>query len=218
MKKIVVFDLDDTLYNEIDYLNSAFREIAEYLEATYSISNIYDFMLQKYSEGQNVYDEINKNYSLNISKEKFLLLYRNHIPDIQLDNATKTTLTILQKNDCILGIITDGREITQTRKIKALALSKFFEQGNIIISESFGSEKPSSANYTYFEKKYSNSKFYYIGNSTEKDFVAPNKLGWTTICILDNGKHIHKQDFSLSKEYLPKYNVRNLIEIYNLIF
>ena len=28
MDKVVVFDLDDTLYKEIDFLNSAFKEIA----------------------------------------------------------------------------------------------------------------------------------------------------------------------------------------------
>jgi len=218
MEQVVVFDLDDTLYNEIDYLKSAFHEIAEFVETEYCISGVYAFMKQTYRQEKNVFEAINQKYSLDIPVSKYLSIYRNHIPNIQLDNTTKNVLETLQKSGCILGIVTDGREITQMNKIKALGLESFFEKENIIISETFGTEKPSLENYSYFQQKYSDSKFYYIGNNTEKDFIAPNKLGWTTVCILDNSKHIHKQDFTLPKEYLPKYNLLNIREILSLIY
>ena len=37
----VIFDLDDTLYKEIDYLKSAYREIASLVEQTTSLKYIY---------------------------------------------------------------------------------------------------------------------------------------------------------------------------------
>ena len=43
--KIFIFDLDDTLYKEIDFLYSAYREIAGWIELKFSLKEIYAFML-----------------------------------------------------------------------------------------------------------------------------------------------------------------------------
>jgi putative hydrolase of the HAD superfamily len=58
-----------------------------------------------------------------------------------------------------------------------------------------------------------NKEYVYIADNTQKDFVTPNKLGWTTICLLDNGHNIHKQNFELSKEYLPQFRINSFEEI-----
>ena len=39
--KIFIFDLDDTLYKEIDFLYSAYREIAGWIELKFSLKGIY---------------------------------------------------------------------------------------------------------------------------------------------------------------------------------
>ena len=114
-----------------------------------------------------------------------------------------------------MGIITDGRSVTQRNKIEALGLEDTFD--DIIISEEFGSSKPSEENYLYFEKKYGNSNFTYIGDNTVKDFVTPNSLGWNTLCLLDDGNNIHKQNLDLNPDYLAKKNFssfKELIDIY----
>ena len=49
-KKVVVFDLDDTLYKEIDYLKSAFQEIADYFRDQYGIYVLWGEMLRYYRE------------------------------------------------------------------------------------------------------------------------------------------------------------------------
>ena len=54
-------------------------------------------------------------------------------------------------------------------------------------------------------------------NNFNKDFVAPNKLGWSTIGLLDDGRNIHKQNHNLSSEYLPKYFVKSLDDIIKII-
>ena len=38
--KIFIFDLDDTLYKEIDFLYSAYREIAGWIELKFSLKGI----------------------------------------------------------------------------------------------------------------------------------------------------------------------------------
>lgn len=214
-KKVIVFDLDDTLYKEIDFLKSAFQQIAQLIEKKYNLQGVFSFMMKCYYEQKNVFQEINNNYSLAISIDTYLSLYRNHIPNISLNAETKEILSILcQSNNTILGLLTDGREITQKNKLISLGLNKYIYEKNIVISESFGSEKPSLNNYLYFPQKYyGNNKFMYIGDNINKDFIAPNQLKWTTICLLDNGKNIHKQDFSLPSKYLPQYTISNMTEL-----
>jgi putative hydrolase of the HAD superfamily len=217
-KKVIVFDMDDTLYHEIDYLISAYRQISEYLEKTYEIIGVFPFMIKKYHEKKNVFDEVNRHYFLKVPISEYLLMYRNHIPEIQLETETEKTLFILNNmENVVLGLLTDGREITQKNKIQSLDLERFIASENIIVSEKFGSEKPSVKNYLYFQQKYGSADFYYIGDNVNKDFIAPNQLNWTTVCVLDNGRNIHSQDFSLSKEYLPKYRIVNICEIMQII-
>jgi putative hydrolase of the HAD superfamily len=217
-KKVIVFDLDDTLFYEIEYLESAYRYIAMLLEEKYSISTVFPFMLRAYYDKKNVFDEVNKNYSLDIPFDTYLSLYRNHIPVINLNSETKKVLSVLvQTNNIILGLLTDGREITQRNKIIALGLNRYIQEENMLISESFGSEKPSLNNYLYFQRKYDNHEFIYIGDNVNKDFIAPNQLNWNTICLLDKGKNIHKQDFSIPSEYLPRYEISNMSELLELI-
>lgn len=215
--KVVIFDLDDTLYKEIDFLKSAYREIASYLQNKYAIGDAYEFMIQKYAEGKNVFEETNTNYSIAVPFDEYLNIYRNHIPEISLEKATSETLLYLQNQGCVMGLITDGRTNTQQNKIEALGLSRYLNKDLIIISEDFGSSKPDIKNYSYFQATERAAKYFYIADNPLKDFISPNLLGWETICLLDNGMNIHRQDFSLPKEYLPKYRVASLTEIIKII-
>jgi len=65
----------------------------------------------------------------------------------------------------------------------------------------------SLGNYEIFERKFGEYNFYYVGDNTFKDFISPNKLGLQTICLIDNGTNIYKQNFNLPQEYLPKKNI-----------
>lgn len=215
--KVVIFDLDDTLYKEIDFLKSAYQEIASYLHINFAIEDAYEFMIQKYAEGKNVFEETNKNYSISSDISEYLSIYRNHLPDIFLDKVAAEALLYLQNQGCVLGLITDGRTITQQNKIEALGLSRYLNKDLIIISEKFGSSKPDIKNYSFFQESIPTAKYFYIADNPSKDFISPNLLGWETICLLDNGMNIHKQDFSLPKEYLPKHRITSLIEVTNLI-
>lgn len=206
-----VFDLDDTLYPEIEYLESAYKFIAEMiLPAT--DKNIYDIMLQRYKSGENVFDWIVSTYAKNDPKidiSYLLQLYREHKPEIKLNKDTRGLLDSLKEKKVPVGLITDGRSITQRNKLKALGLDDYFD--DIIISEEFGSEKPDERNYLYFEKKYLGKVFYFIGDNTSKDFIVPIKLNWTTICLKNNGVNIHDQN--LEKGILPDIIINSFKEL-----
>ena len=218
--KSIIFDLDDTLYNEIDYLKSAYKEIATALTkkslGVHSVENIYNDLLFFYVQKKDAFQEIIIKYDFkNIFKEDLLNLYRNHYPSINLTAENRNLLQQLIAKGYKLGLITDGRSIQQRNKIKALNIEKYFEY--ILISEEFGKEKPNQANYNYFVQLLGESSFFYVADNVNKDFISPNQMGWKTICLLDNGKNIHKQQFEISKVYLPHFKIQNLKEILNLI-
>lgn len=206
-----VFDLDDTLFQEIDFLKSAYRHIARQLQPHLS-ADIYEEMLQRYFRKENVFGWILDEYKERVPEKdtNFLLKeYREHLPAIALSKETKAFIEQVEARNIPTGLITDGRGITQRNKLKALGIEKFFE--DIIISEEFGSEKPDERNYLYFEKKYPGKEFYFFGDNTSKDFIVPIRLGWQTICIKDSGNNIHQQ--LITNNHVPKYFISSFSDI-----
>lgn len=188
-----VFDLDDTLYQEIDFLKSAYRFISQQLESILNFS-VYDEMIKRYHNKENVFSWIMGTYGHKLDgweNARLIQMYREHIPEITLSEETRAFLEQVKELQIPAGLITDGRSITQRNKLKALGVDNMF--CDIIISEEFGSEKPDEKNYRFFSDKYPQREFYYFGDNTKKDFIAPKRLGWTTVCLRDRGFHIHPQ-------------------------
>jgi putative hydrolase of the HAD superfamily len=205
--KTVVFDLDDTLVKEIDFLKSAFLEIAKFVDK--SNSSLYSQMLDWYYNKQNVFQSIISQYPA-IDIKDLKNIYRNHFPDFSKYEHVRKYLVELKNKGHKLGLITDGFSVTQRNKIKSLRIEDLFDL--IVISEEFGSEKPNEDNFKIFHQ-YNSDEYYYIGDNVSKDFVTPNKLGWKTICLVDDGSNIHKQDFNKEVVYLPQTKVENIQRI-----
>lgn len=202
--KVICFDLDDTLYKEIDYLMSAYREIAEYAAGhctgcsdSVGILAIkaYNRMLDAYRGGLNAFEELNRFLGLDLPISDYLFIYRNHKPKIVLSEDVVRTLDDMKEGRVRIGLITDGRSVQQRNKIEVLGLKRWIDEEDIVISEEFGSEKPALENYAYFMKRYLKCHdFTYVGDNLKKDFIAPNSLGWMTVCLKDDGRNIHKQN------------------------
>ena len=207
----VVFDLDDTLYKEVDYLISAYEEIAFFLQNIVQVdyTTLFDEMVYWYTHKANAFQNILDKYDPSgIYMGDLLHMYRNHIPNIRLEESVKFTLETLKNLNIPIAIMTDGRSIQQRNKIGILGLEEYTD--DILISEEFGSGKPDVSNYEYFMKLNPGHQYFYIGDNTKKDFVSANELGWVTICLLDDGRNIHKQDFSLREMFLPQHKIEDL--------
>lgn len=204
--KYVIFDLDDTLVSEIDFLKSAYY----YIAAQLGKDNLYEQMLEKYFAREDVFQFVE--YEYGVLKSDLLHYYRTHEPNITLKNGAEELLSFLKDKNYKLGLITDGRSVSQRNKLKALGIENYFDK--IIISEEFGSEKPDENNYKVFVED--SHTYFYIGDNFTKDFIAPNRLGWTTIALLDDGQNIHKQEL-VSDEYSAKFCVTSLLDIKDII-
>lgn len=208
-KTIIVFDLDDTLYNEMEFLKSAYLEIAQKLDRENHLY-LYAHMFSLYRNDINVFDFLAEKYK--VSKSDLLTVYRAHKPNIKLFDGALTILENIKKNKGKIGLITDGRIKTQTHKIQALGLQPYLDQ--IVISEEIGTEKPHSANYKIFETSFGDGTYYYIADNIRKDFLTPNTLGWNTIGLIDNGLNMHSDRYLyLEKMHQPHNLITTLSEL-----
>ncbi len=207
--KAIVFDLDDTLYNEIEYLKSAYFEIAHHLDPK-GWKPLYSRMFSLYRSREDVFAYLSGEYKTD--KDLLIQRYREHKPNIHLFPGALSLLQSIKKNNGKVGIITDGRSLTQRNKIRALGIDNVVD--HIVVSEEIGTEKPHRRNYEALSENLPAREYVYVGDNLKKDFLTPNQLGWTTIGLIDNGLNIHKDGFRFMKKgYLPHAFVRSLEEI-----
>ena len=206
MNKVLVLDLDDTLYSELDYLKSGYHKIASELSA--NSSHLYELMINKYNNSEDVFSFLVNEY--NVGMQYLLDAYRFHIPNIKLYPDVDKVLNYYSGNSEV-AIVTDGRSKTQRNKISALGLTHILT--SIVISEEVQTEKPCRKNFEKVMLETTGNEYIYIGDNLKKDFITPKDMGWTTICLRDKGNNIHKQNFDLPYEYQPDYCFESWLEI-----
>lgn len=141
----VGFDMDGTLYDEYDFIKQAYYEInAKLINDT----NILNFMLNRWLEKGSsypfIFDEAySKCQNIEYSKEEFISLaldiFRNFTPKLSLTNRSKDILNFCKKRYTIF-LITDGNPILQRRKYKALKLSDYFDEKNVVFTGEYSKE------------------------------------------------------------------------------
>ena len=188
---LFVFDLDDTLFQEVDFVKSAFNEIA----ASVSTENSEELSLQlfqKYAEGSNAFKWLIETYpTLSLTIEKLLDQYRSHVPKISLNKGVLRLLEELKASSATLVLVSDGRSITQRNKIKALNIESFFKE--IYISDEIGHDKSDGYTFSLINEDYPNHDKVMFGDNPLKDFEWPNNLEWITIGLRNSGQNIHPQ-------------------------
>jgi putative hydrolase of the HAD superfamily len=189
----VVFDLDDTLYDEIEYCKSGFTAVAEFLANRldgFSAEQIFNVFWKQFTTGNRTKTFNAALGELKISCDdkliiKMVELYRNHRPDIELPQDSREVLDRLSKK-YTLGLLTDGFLPAQKLKVGALGIEKYFE--SIIYTEELGRDcwKPSPTGFIRIldELNAKPENTVYIADNEKKDFIAPNRLGILTIQLI----------------------------------
>jgi putative hydrolase of the HAD superfamily len=208
----LVFDLDDTLYHEINFLISAYKEIANTIDPIDS-HTIFHKMFEMYSNGENAFEYlINTFPEKELTIDNLLYLYRNHYPVISAMDGVKEMFDQIIRKKARIGIITNGRSITQRNKLKALGLFPYLSE--IIISEECGYEKPDERIYRIISDKYPNLNYFYFGDNVRIDFLAPKKLSWTCVGLKDNKSNIHSDSEKYSDNaFQPHVYITSFKEI-----
>lgn len=202
----MAFDLDDTLYQEMEYVRSAYRAIVAKFGARYLS------VMMSAPTPSEAFDAT----GLDVGAE--LDIYRNHFPDITLPWDSLYTLALLKNKGHILALITDGRASTQCNKIAALGLERFISHEMIYVSENFGESKITGGAMRDIMRKCPGEKCLYVGDNPEKDFICGNELGWITVALKAKTDNVHPQNFeSVAPNYRPAAIIRNIVELIEIV-
>lgn len=219
-----IFDLDDTLYDELDYCRSGFSAVAQFLSRlpqVPSAKKIFDSLWNQFSAGNHkttfnaALDDLAVPYDQKLITE-LIQVYRNHTPNITLPPDSQQVLSELNAK-LTLALLTDGFLPAQKLKVKALAIEKYFKK--ILYTEELGRQfwKPSPAG---FEKilhdlntKPQNAA--YVADNQQKDFIAPNKMGIATIQLIRPAP-LHTES-SPDPYAAPQHIIYNITELPTLL-
>ena len=222
MVKAVIFDLDDTLISEKEYIKSGYRHIAGIIEDRFAMdkNQVFDDLMSLFKVSPlNVFNRLYDKYQIEYSKEMILDLvkeYRGHSPDIKFYDDVLPCLSELKGSGIKVGIITDGYAIAQRQKLKAVQADKYFDE--IIVTDELGRDywKPHPKAFVLMKERFrvNFDEMIYVGDNPEKDFYISKTHPIKTVRIIRDGVHSDKNYFRDIKEDL---NVISLIDILNLL-
>lgn len=222
MIKALIFDLDDTLYPEKEFVTSGFQAVAKYLTEKFKLdsSEVFDILKKGFDEGLR-----GKNFNsllerLNLPQKELgelISVYCNHKPKIELYSDAKEVLTYFQYNKRIkIGLISDGPVRIQKNKLKVLKIDKIFDL--MLLSDSLGEKyrKPCQKLFKLAIKKLKvkPAEAVYVADNPQKDFIGARKVGlFTTRIKRDQGIYKH---IETTNENKADFTITNLIQIKKL--
>lgn len=221
MIRAVVFDLDDTLFPEREFVFSGFTAVNEWLERYYNVAGFFQEAKKLFEKGQrkNIFNTVLDQFHFEYDDSLIMSMvrvYREHSPAISLYKDAKWAIAELKEKN-LLGIITDGYLTTQQNKVKSLGIKEAFKV--IIYSDQYGREhwKPSQVPYLKIMEflQCPGEECVYIGDNPCKDFITAKNLGWQTV-------HIHRIGTEYSAQHQDdshraNFQVSSLYELNELI-
>lgn len=195
---VIIFDLDDTLYDEMTFVRSGMRAVAEFLHITHGLpfAKTYERLIRILEdEGRGrVFDIFlrENGYASQAMIKKCLSVYRLHQPSINVFPGVLPLLQSLKSHS--LYLVTDGNKVVQYNKVHALGIESFFK--GIYITHRYGIANAKPSIYC-FEKIRSKEKcqyreMVYIADNPVKDFVNIRKLGIHTVRVLTGSYKQHQ--------------------------
>ena len=199
--RAVIFDLDDTLYLERNYVRSGFAAVGEHLRQKLARGNAFEqWMWRQFLAGrrEKVFDALSQRFRLGLCSAdiaELVRVYRDHRPGIRPARGVEAMLTQLRRRRMKLAVLSDGFLPAQRMKFEALGLARMFRTA--VFTEELGRDawKPSPRSFELIRKRLavSHAACAYVGDNPAKDFLAPNSLGWLTVQWRRTGQvHAHK--------------------------
>jgi putative hydrolase of the HAD superfamily len=183
MIKALLFDLDDTLYREKDFVESGYRAVARYISARFGCDyhQFYSTMIDAHDiHGRQMVMTVVKEMfpHTSISIDNLVSIYRDHRPEIQMYPGYLDLLRELS-HSYQLGIITDGMPEVQESKVRALRVEGVMD--NIIYTWKYGEEKqkPHPLSFELMLKSLQTeaSNALYVGDNPSKDCAGAHRAG-----------------------------------------
>lgn len=218
----VIFDLDNVLFNEEDYIKAAYRDIAAFLSGRHGLreEQVYQKLVSDLQKKTSLYPHLFNDLLADLGLEQTLLpdilkIYSNVTVDLQIALDVEHLLKTLQKRRVKLGLLTNGNVETQKNKVRLLGVENYFDA--VVYARELGkeNEKPSPEAYRVILQalRCKPEEAICLGDNPYTDFYGAKKLGVRTVRLLCG----EFKDVKLSTDYEADLAVRNLEELFKLI-
>jgi putative hydrolase of the HAD superfamily len=208
----VVFDLDNTLYNEANY----FEAVLKHFLSDLGRSDIYSTSLVNIGDRLNTKDylgDLLKKLSLYTSEmhERFFNLYCKLDYNMSLELTVVKVLEKLQSMSISLGVLTNGVVAAQKNKVKCLSLKKYVDHISYARERGKFFEKPHSLAFRDIcEKLCCNlQNALFVGDHPINDIKGAKDAGMKTCWI--------RSPFFLKSDYAD-FTIDNFDELLTKIF
>ena len=186
----VIFDLDDTLYPEADYVLSGFQAVADWAEIHLAIPAGQGFrqLFSLFEEGVrgDTFDRWLASSGAAAAGRipQMVQVYREHQPRLAPFPEVPDLLPSLRRH-YRLGLLSDGYAAAQRRKLAALDIAHHFDV--IVFTDEWGREcwKPSPRGYQAALQQLTVAAHdaAYVGDNPLKDFAGARQIGMHTIWV-----------------------------------
>jgi putative hydrolase of the HAD superfamily len=191
--RCVVFDIDDTLFLERDYVESGLNKVGMWVRDNLGILDFFDRAWNLFEVGVRgtIFDEALESCRIKASPEllsTLVQIYRVHEPDISLLPDARSCLEKLHGR-VHLAVITDGPLQSQRAKARALRLERWMGQTVFTAELAPGLGKPHPRPFRIMEEETgcSGPECVYVADNPRKDFSGPKRLGWSTVRVRRSG-------------------------------
>ena len=190
MVKAILFDLDDTLYDERLFVRGGMRAVSKYVEGKSGIaaSVLFDFLWRDFLlRGRaGIFKRFLTRFRLEGRlEEKLVEIYRGHRPRLRLYPGVRGMLERL-RDKVGLALLTDGVPEVQRRKIRALSLERIF--GVRVCASELGEDavKPSGEAYRKALKMLNVEprEAVFVGDNPYKDFKGAREAGIFSVRVM----------------------------------
>lgn len=197
--KALIFDVDDTLYDQIQPFECAlerhFEVAREQIEPLYlSFRRYADEVFEATAIGKMSLKDSHiyrmkhalADFGYQVSDATALAIqidYDYFQRQIELSPVFPEIFSWCQAQGIAMGIITNGPYRHQLRKIRTMGLVNWFELEHVLISGQVGITKPNPAIFQLMEERLgmSGEDICYLGDSFENDVVGAKAANWKAI-------------------------------------
>ncbi|MEX0666259.1 MAG: HAD family hydrolase [Acidimicrobiia bacterium] len=185
----VVFDLDDTVYLERDYVQSGFRAADEWASTELGVTHFGERAWDRFEAGGRgtIFDDVLRDCGVEPSPRIVLALvdvYRRHEPAIELLPDAARIVEALAPL-VALAVVTDGPVESQRAKARALGVDQWAR--TIVFTAELGDiyAKPHPRAFEGVEQVFGvpGARCVYIADNPAKDFAGPRARRWKTVRV-----------------------------------
>lgn len=173
--RTLIFDLDNTIYNESQFLRQQYLSLAEkFLPCDIDLG--YKFLLENFAMfgRQDLFQKFHSRFKLSVEVSEILDAFRDYdaAKDLCLNcHQWVKDLLFYYKDEDPLIVITNGYVPQQEEKIRRLGLDKIHPKLTVIFANAFA-PKPSVASFSHLSANLQLRNAIYIGDSNiDREFA-----------------------------------------------